>query len=123
MAKAFGLGGVFFKSADPKKLCEWYAQHLGFTVDNWGGVQFQPAAMPPGGCTVWTPFKQSTDHFSPSTKDFMLNFVVDDVAGVLDQVRAGGATVIGEIQDYDYGRFGHFMDPEGNKVELWQPKA
>jgi len=123
MAKALGIGGVFFKSKDPKALCEWYAQHLGFTVDKWGGVKFEPGAMPAGGCTVWTPFKQATDYFNPSTKEFMLNLVVDDVAGVLEQARTGGATIVGEIADYDYGKFGHFIDPEGNKVELWQPKA
>jgi len=123
MAKVLGIGGVFFKSPDPEKLSAWYVKHLGMTVEKYGGVKFEPGMMPPGGCTLWNPFKQSTDYFAPSTKDFMLNLIVDDVAAALEQVKAGGAQIIGEIADYDYGRFGHFVDPDGNKVELWEPKG
>ncbi len=122
MAKVLGIGGVFFKSADPAKLSEWYAQHLGMTPARYGGVKFTSDMLPPGASTTWKPFKASTDYFAPSTKEFMLNLIVDDVAAVLEQVKAGGAQVIGEIADYDFGRFGHFVDPDGNKVELWQPK-
>lgn len=123
MAKALGIGGVFLKSADPKKLREWYAQHLGFAIESYGAVKFKPDAIPAGGCTVWNLFDQNTEYFAPSTKEFMLNLIVDDVAAALEQVRAGGATVIGEMADYPYGCFGHFVDPEGNKIELWQPKG
>jgi predicted enzyme related to lactoylglutathione lyase len=123
MAKALGIGGVFFKSTDPKKLTAWYAEHLGMTIESYGAVKFLPTALPPGGATVWNPFKASTDYFAPSTKDFMINLIVDDVAGALQQVQAGGAQIVGEIADYDFGRFGHFVDPDGNKIELWEVKA
>ena len=122
MAKALGIGGVFFKSADPKKLLEWYATHLGLKVEQYGAVTFEPKALPPGAKTVWTPFKADTDYFAPSSKEFMFNLIVDDVAGALRQVAEGGAQVVGEIADYPYGRFGHFIDPDGNKIELWEPK-
>jgi predicted enzyme related to lactoylglutathione lyase len=123
MAKALGIGGVFFKSADPKKLTAWYVEHLGFVPEAYGGARFLPDAVPQGGCTVWNPFNAGTDYFAPSTKDFMLNLIVDDVAAALQQVAAGGAQIVGEIADYDYGRFGHFIDPDGNKIELWEPKG
>jgi len=123
MAKALGIGGVFFKSADPKKLTAWYAEHLGMTIEAYGAVKFLPTALPPGGSTVWNPFKATTDYFAPSTKDFMINLIVDDVSGALQQVQTGGAQIVGEIADYDFGRFGHFIDPDGNKIELWEPKV
>jgi predicted enzyme related to lactoylglutathione lyase len=123
MAKVLGIGGVFFKSPDPGKLSAWYTEHLGMTVEQYGGVKFAPATMPPGGCTLWNPFKASTDYFAPSTKEFMLNLIVDDVEGVLQRAAAGGAQIIGEVAEYDFGRFGHFVDPDGNKIELWTPKG
>jgi predicted enzyme related to lactoylglutathione lyase len=81
---------------------------------------FAPAAMPPDAVTVWSPFAATTDYFAPSQSSFMINFVVDDLDSVLAQVREGGAQVVG-AENYDYGRFGWFVDPDGNKVELWQP--
>jgi len=123
MAKILGIGGVFFKSADPKKLREWYATHLGLAISPYGFCKFQPETMPAGGCTVWNVFDSKSDYFAPSTREFMLNLVVDDVAGMLERAHAGGAQVVGEIADYDHGRFGHFVDPDGNKIELWTPKA
>jgi len=122
MAKILGIGGVFFKSADPKRLRDWYVNHLGLTLESYGSCNFQPDAMPAGSCTVWHVFDADTKYYGPSMKEFMLNFIVDDVDGMLERARAGGAQIVGEIADYDYGRFGHFVDPDGNKIELWMPK-
>jgi predicted enzyme related to lactoylglutathione lyase len=123
MAKAIGVGGVFFKTEDPQGLAAWYRDWLGLPIDEtYGGASFKPETMPAGGYTVWAPFQASTNYFEPSTRPYMLNLVVDDLNGALAQVREGGAEVIGEIEDYDYGRFGWFMDPDGNKVELWEPR-
>jgi predicted enzyme related to lactoylglutathione lyase len=123
MAKVLGVGGVFFKSPDPEKLYQWYERWLGFKAEPQSGIGFQPQNMPKGSCTVWSAFKSSTDYFAPSAKEFMFNLVVDDLRGALTQVREGGAQVIGEIEEYEYGKFGRFMDPDGNKVELWEPPA
>lgn len=121
MAKVLGVGGVFFKARDPEGLGQWYAEHLGLEVNYPYGATFLPSSTPKGGLTVWGPFKQDTEYFEPSSKAFMFNLMVDDLDGALAQVRAGGADVMDETMDEDYGRFGWFMDPEGNKVELWEP--
>lgn len=121
MAKALGIGGVFFKSSDPKGLGEWYRQWLGVPVEHPWGAAFSPSDLPQGALGVWNPFDQSTSYFQPSAKAFMVNLVVDDVDGALAQVVEGGATPVGEIEESEFGRFGWFVDPEGNKVELWQP--
>ncbi len=123
MAKALGVGGIFFKSKDPQALLAWYPQHLGLSSESSDYVAFAPAAMPAGASTTFCPFKASTDYFAPSGRDFMFNLVVDDVAGAIAQVTAAGAMQVGGIEDYGYGLFGWFMDPDGNKVELWQPTA
>ena len=119
MAKVLGLGGLFFKSQDPAALRAWYAQWLGLASDDYG-ANFAPAAMPPGAHTVWSPFPDSTEYFDPSSDAFMFNLIVDDLDGALAQVRSGGAKVVGNVEDYEYGRFGWFIDPDGHKVELWQ---
>jgi predicted enzyme related to lactoylglutathione lyase len=123
MAKALGVGGIFFKSKDPKALLAWYQKALGLPGDSPDYVAFAPASMPAGGSTNFCAFKDDTDYFAPSGSSFMFNLVVDDLDGALQQVVAEGATLAGAVQDYDYGRFGWFIDPDGNKVELWQPKA
>lgn len=122
MAKVLGLGGIFFKSKDPKALLAWYQSTLGMSDESGDYVSLFPAAMPAGGCTVFSPFKQDTTYFAPSDQPFMFNLVVDDVDGALAQVVAAGGTLAGEVNDSgEYGRFGWFLDPDGNKVELWQP--
>lgn len=121
MAKALGIGGVFFKSKDPAALTAWYAEHLGFEPEPNHSVSFRPATLPPGGLSVWGPFKQTTEYFAPSDKPYMFNIIVDDLEGALAQVKAGGAEVMKETEDGEYGRFGWFIDPEGHKVELWVP--
>jgi predicted enzyme related to lactoylglutathione lyase len=121
MARALGVGGIFFKSPDPKALAAWYQRWLGVDVEH-GSVMFKPAAMPAAGATIWSPFAASTKYFEPATREFMINLVVDDLDGALAQVKEGGATIVGDVQEEDYGRFGWFLDPDRNKVELWQPK-
>jgi len=124
MAKALGVGGVFFKSPDPAALGRWYEKWLGIPLEkDWGGASFPPSAMPPGGATIWSPFPADTKYFDPPDRAFMFNLVVDDLDGALAQVREGGAETPGEIQEMEFGRFGWFIDPDGNKVELWEPKA
>lgn len=122
MAKVLGVGGVFFKSADPKKLYEWYTKWLGMKFEDWG-TMYLPKDMPANSQTVWSAFEAQTKYFDPSTKGFMFNLIVDDLNGALDQVKAGGAQIVGEVEEMEFGRFGWFMDPDGNKVELWQPAA
>ena len=123
MAKVLGIGGVFFKSSDPQALMAWYQATLGLPTESPDYASFFAASMPPGGCTVFSPFKASSDYFAPSTREFMFNLLVDDLDGALRQVAAAGAELVGEIQSFDYGRFGWFIDPDGNKVELWEPSA
>lgn len=121
MAKALGVGGIFFKSKDPQALMKWYQDALGLPTDSADYASFFAPAMPKGGCTVFSPFKDSTDYFAPSQRDYMFNLVVDDLDGALQQVAAAGGQLAGDVQDFSYGRFGWFLDPDGNKVELWQP--
>ena len=122
MARVVTIGGVFFKCKDPKALGEWYAKWLGLPIDSsYGGASFVPENLPPGTLAVWGPFKADTNYFDPATREFMINLVVDDLNEALEQVAAGGAEIVGEVEEFEYGRFGWFMDPEDNKVELWQP--
>jgi predicted enzyme related to lactoylglutathione lyase len=120
MAKVLGIGGVFFKAADPKAVQDWYARVLGFDVSEWGGATWPNAA---GGQTVWSVFSGTSDHFDPSTQAFMVNYVVDDLEGILAKAKAEGAELIGAPTNDEYGRFGWLMDPAGVKIELWQPPA
>ncbi len=121
MAKALGIGGVFFKCRDVQSLGAWYRDHLGLDLSEYGGTEFHPNRLPAGSYTVWGPFSSDTEYFQPSNKEFMINLIVDDVEQALAQVAAGGAQVVGEIQELEFGSFGWFIDPEGTKVELWKP--
>jgi predicted enzyme related to lactoylglutathione lyase len=121
MGKVLGVGGVFFKSPDPEKLYQWYERWLGFKAEPHSGIAFLPKDMPENSVTVWSAFEFSTGYFAPSVKDFMFNLVVDNLPEALAQVREGGAQIVGEIEEADYGKFGWFVDPDGNKVELWEP--
>jgi predicted enzyme related to lactoylglutathione lyase len=117
LAKVLGLGGVFFKVQDPDALQAWYERVLGFSITEWGGSMF---AHPAAGFTNWTPFKADADYFAPSSQPLMINFIVDDIDGVLAQAATEGVEPVGR-QDEAYGRFAWLIDPEGFKVELWQP--
>jgi len=124
MARVLGVGGVFFKARDPDALRAWYKRVLNLETNDWGGVFFTPDVMAakPGAGTVWSPFKDDTDYFQPSTKDFMFNLVVDDLEAMLARAKAEGVEPVKMFPDEANGRFAHLIDPEGNKVELWEPK-
>lgn len=124
MARVLGLGGLFFKSADPAATCAWYARVLGMNFGEWGGVVFTPnaAAEHPGAGTVFSPFKADTDYFAPSDKEFMFNLMVDDLDAMLVQCAAQGVEPVKVFPAEPNGRFAHIMDPDGRKIELWEPR-
>lgn len=124
MAQVIGVGGVFFKSDDPPATCEWYRRVLGIPFEEWGGTVFLPqtAADHPGAATVFSPFKASTDYFAPSTEPFMINLMVDDLAAMLERCAEHGVEPVRHMPDEANGHFAHIMDPEGRKIELWEPK-
>ncbi len=126
MKRVTGVGGIFFKAKDPKALAEWYRLHLGFDVQAWGGASFRwnsPENPSGSGTTVWNPFKNDTSYFSPSSASFMVNYRVEDLHALLAVLREEGCAVQDKIDESEYGKFGWVVDPEGNKVELWQPPA
>lgn len=117
MAKVLGLGGIFFKAADPVAVREWYARVLGFEVHDWGGAVFDHPAV---GKANWSPFAADTRYFEPSQAAFMINFIVDDLDGMLARAAGEGVEPTGR-QDEDMGRFAWLLDPAGVKIELWEP--
>jgi len=123
MAKVLGIGGLFFKSSDTAACRAWYEQVLGLPFEQWGMV-FTPeaAAAHPGAATVFSPFGADTDYFAPSDKEFMFNLMVDDLDGILARCAEHGVLPVKTFPDEGMGRFAHIMDPEGRKVELWEPK-
>ena len=121
MKRVTGIGGVFFKSEDPKQLKAWYQKHLEVgEVFQWIDLN-QPDAKTPAQ-TAWSPFKKDTTYFAPSEKPFMFNYRVHDLKALLQVLREEGVTIVGEMEDVSYGKFGWILDPEGNKIELWEPK-
>lgn len=123
LKRVTGIGGFFFKSDDPKKMKEWYKDHLGIPTDNYGWTFRWKDNDGNEGCTQWSPFDVNTNYFKPSEKPFMMNFRVDNLAALLEVLKTEGVTVVGEMESYDYGNFGWILDPEGNKIELWEPKG
>jgi D-3-phosphoglycerate dehydrogenase len=121
LPRVTGLGGFFFTSKNPKALREWYGTHLGIPVDDYGWSFWWKDAQGQDGMTQWSPFDAGSNYFQPSEKSFMLNYRVYDLEGLLEKLAANGVTIVGEPQSYDYGKFGWIMDPEGNKIELWEP--
>lgn len=118
-----GIGGIFFKCKDPKIIKEWYQKNLGLNTNQYGTVfeWYQGADSTKKGFTQWSPFKETTTYFLPSTKDFMINYRVVDLVSLVTELKSNGVTVLDTIETYDYGKFVHIMDPEGNKIELWEP--
>lgn len=118
-----GVGGIFFKSKDPDKIKSWYAKHLGFDVDQYGAVfRFLKMDAPDKtGYLQWSIMKSDTDYFDPSASPFMINYRVENLEWLVKQLKAEGVTICDEIVSYDYGKFVHILDPEGNKIELWEP--
>ena len=122
MKRVTGIGGIFFKSPDPKGLAAWYRDHLGLEVNEWGGAVFQwggPESLQ--GMTIWSPFAQDTDYMAPSSASFMINFRVADLEALMAALRAEGCNVIDETAATEQGKFGWVIDPDGNKIELWEP--
>lgn len=121
--KVTGIGGVFFKCKDPKMMKEWYTTHLGMPTDQYGTMfQWREGFdSTRRGFTQWSLFKETTNYFLPSTKDFMINYRVEDMASLVKDLKKEGVTITDTIQTVDFGKFLHIMDPEGNKIELWEP--
>lgn len=116
-----GIGGFFFKTIDPEKIRDWYQTHLGLNTDDYG-CTFWWRDEDGNKCSMqWSPFKEDTKYFEPSKKGFMMNFRVEDLEGLLKVLKKEGVTVLGKIEKYEYGKFGWILDPEGNKIELWEP--
>lgn len=123
MKKVTGIGGVFFKFKDPEKVKEWYSKHLGMNMDQYGtSFEWRQGDDPDKyGFTQWSAFSDSTDYFDPSVKEFMINYRVSDLENLVNELRNEGVTILDSIQSYDYGKFIHILDNEGNKIELWEP--
>jgi predicted enzyme related to lactoylglutathione lyase len=121
--KVTSIGGVFFKCKDPGKVRQWYKQHLGFYTNDYGAVfeWRQGADSSKKGFTQWSPFKETTKYFGPSTKEFMINYRVENLEGLVEQLRKDSVTIVDKIEAAEYGKFVHIMDVEGNKLELWEP--
>jgi predicted enzyme related to lactoylglutathione lyase len=119
MERVTGIGGIFFKANDPEKLKAWYRDHLGLPMD--GGYTVFQTREDPGPCTTWSTFAADTTYFEPSKASFMVNFRVKDLRAMLAQLREAGAEVDEKIDEQSYGKFGWVMDPEGNRIELWEP--
>ncbi|MPR35940.1 VOC family protein [Salmonirosea aquatica] len=122
--KVTGIGGIFFFSDNLKETKEWYAQNLGFEINDWGSSSFEsrdidnPEVI---NSLQWSPFKKGDDYFSPSKKAFMINYRVQNIEGLVAKLKENGVTLLDDIETFDYGKFVHIMDLEGNKIELWEP--
>lgn len=124
MARVTGIGGVFFKSnADNKALAEWYQENLGIALEDWGGgiLNWTEDGAEDGGLTVWSVAEKNSEWFAPSSSSFMINYRVDDLIELLEQLKASGVEIVQGPESHENGKFAWIMDPDGNKVELWEP--
>lgn len=121
--KVTGIGGIFFRTKDPDKTKKWYGENLGLAISEYGSsFEFRNANRPEEiNYLQWSPFEEKTDYFDPSTKEFMINYRVQNIEGLVRKLRENGVTIVDKIESYDYGKFVHILDPEGNKIELWEP--
>lgn len=122
--KVLGIGGIFFTSDNLSEMKAWYAKNLGMEFNAWGSSSFDSRDMDDPekvNMLQWNPFKKDTDYFLPSNKEFMINYRVQNIEGLEIKLKENGVTILGEISTYDYGKFLHIMDDEGNKIELWEP--
>lgn len=121
--KVIGIGGIFFRSKDPKKTNEWYAKNLGLAVNKYGSsFEFRNTHRPEEiNYLQWSTFNENTKYFDPSTKEFMINYRVQNIEGLVNKLKKNGVQILDDIESYDYGKFVHIMDLEGNKIELWEP--
>jgi len=122
-AKVTGVGGIFFFCDDPKATREWYASNLGIDANDYGATFESRNLDNPEEITQlqWSPFKKGSEYFAPSKKEFMINYRVQNIEALVEQLKANGVTVLDDISSYEYGKFVHLLDPEGNKIELWEP--
>jgi predicted enzyme related to lactoylglutathione lyase len=122
--KVTGIGGIFFFSDNPQETRDWYAKNLGLEINDWGSCSFEfrdlnkPEEI---GSLQWCPFEKGSDYFAPSKKEFMINYRVQNIEGLVTKLQENGVTILDEIVSYDYGKFLHIMDAQGNKIELWEP--
>ena len=123
MKRVTGIGGIFFKCKDPQKVMDWYKTHLGINTNQYGSVfeWRQANDSTKKGFSQWSPFKETTKYFEPSAKEFMINYRVENLEALVEELKKEGVTVTDTIETYDYGKFVHIMDIEGNKIELWEP--
>jgi len=118
-----GIGGIFFKTKDPEKMKAWYREHLGLATDEYGSLfEFRTAENPEKSAYLqWSPFPENTEYFEPSKREFMINYRVRNLERLLELLEKEGVKIVGKLQEFEYGKFAHIMDPEGNKIELWEP--
>jgi len=123
LKKVTGIGGIFFKCKEPNKMREWYQTHLGLNTNKYGTVfeWHQGSDSTKKGFTQWSPFNEKTKYFEPSTKDFMINYRVENMEALITELKKNGVMIVDTIQTVEYGKFVHILDVEGNKVELWEP--
>lgn len=123
MKKVTGIGGIFFKTKNPEQMKEWYNKNLGLVTNEYGSVfEFRKSDTPDKKAySVWSPFKEDTDYFEPSEKEFMINYRVENIEKLVAELREAGVTICDEIETYEYGKFVHILDPDNNKIELWEP--
>ena len=121
--KVTGIGGIFFKSNDPEKMKEWYNKNLGLVTNEYGSLfEFRKSDDPDKkGYLQWTPFPDKTEYFEPSEKEFMINYRVENLEELVEELRKGEVIIVDDIESYEYGKFVHILDPENNKIELWEP--
>ena len=124
MKKVIGIGGLFFKAKDPATLREWYNKHLGFDTNDYGATfdWKECSESLKNGATQWSPFEENTEYFEPSNREFMINYIVDDLEKLVEELKRSDVIILDELETYDYGKFIHILDCEENKIELWEPK-
>ena len=122
-SKVTGIGGIFFFTENPQKTREWYAENLGLEVNEWGSsFEFRNANRPQEiNYLQWSPFKNGSEYFDPSKKEFMINYRVQNIEGLVSKLESNGVTIVDKIETFEYGKFVHIMDEDGNKLELWEP--
>ena len=123
MKKVIGIGGIFFKADNPDKIKSWYTRHLGIATNAYGALfEFRQSETPEKKAYLqWSPMGSETDYMNPSEKDFMINYRVESIEALVNQLRLEGVQILDEIEEFEYGKFVHLLDPEGNKIELWEP--
>ncbi|WP_417610457.1 VOC family protein [Owenweeksia hongkongensis] len=121
--KVTGIGGIFFRTKNPKETREWYGKHLGLAINEYGSSFETRNANNPDeiNYTQWSPFAEDTEYFEPSEKEFMINYRVQNIEALVEKLRDSGVTIVDSIEEYEYGKFVHIMDNDGNKLELWEP--